>query len=450
MKRKILLLCITAASLAFVGCGESSSGGGTSSNTPVSLAEPDTLKGNYEVDAFYNNNGFYNFTNDCEDMKAVASENLTCDPSQNIDLAAQARVIGDAANGYVLETKVQIWGGNFADAAAVMGDIVKANSYQYTKYGKIGINSDASGFTSSGITGRNFYAVSTDNPAAEAYGKILSDGRILLELDMSVEIDLGSNTAVPTTTYIILRKTGNEPSDMNPNNLVNADAPGFDKTDFVSSINLSGTYDVTFFGSGVENVRYADNGTLMPNSVAGMAKMYYISNDCKRAISMGLAQGEGASFSKTNSCNDDAGDKNKYNQAKLIGGKVSIKIENGVMSVTSKMQLDGVPFSLAPEDKYQFTVYDPVSSFTGVGVKGYNLDAVTKQPSDVLTENPSSPFEVSMEGRELKIHMILKDKPVALISAIVDANTLVYAKKVSDTPTDFTNDLFEPFPSAAK
>lgn len=450
MKRKILLLCIAAASLAFVGCGESNSGGGTSPNIPVSLSNPDTLKGNYEVDAFYNENGFYSFTNDCDGMKAVVGNTLTCDPSQNINLAAQARVTGDAANGYAFETKVQIWGGNFADAVDVMGDIVKANSYQYTKYGKIGINSDASGFTSSGITGRNFYAVSTDNPAAAASGKILSDGRILLELNMSVTLDLGNNTTVPTTTYVILRKTGDEPSAMDPVTLVNADASGFDKTGFVSLINFSGTYDVTFFGSGVENVRYADNGTPMPDSVAGMAKMYYISNDCKRAISMGLAQGDGASLSKTNSCNDNASDKNKYNQAKLIGGKVSIKVENGLMSVTSKMQLDGVPFGFAPEDKYQLTMYTPVSSFTGIGVKGYNLDAVTNQPSDVLTENPSSPFEVSMEGQELKIHMILKDKPVALISAIVDANTLVYAKKVSDTPTDFTNNLFEPFPSAAK
>ncbi len=192
---------------------------------------------------------------------------------------------------------------------------------------------------------------------------------------------------------------------------------------------MAGTYDVTFFGSQVTNVRN-------PGSLAGLADVFYISNDCKKAKE--LYPGVIGVGGKHN-CTPDK-------QSKLLDGKVIISIDNnGTILITSRMQMEGGAVDLSASDKYQYTEYNPTKATSGKGVKGYNYDAATNKPSAKATEFPESPFSVTKQADgTLRIDMTLVGKVVSGV-ATVDAKNTILLKKVNDNTTKLENKIQQPF-----
>lgn len=438
MRRNVfMLLVLVLAMFAFAGCGEKKE------DTPppvtaVNLSDLNTLKGDYDVNAFYTSTDLTNlgvgkkvFTSDCSVIKAVVGAETPCETSGNVSLRAQARISADAMNKLRLETKVQMWGGSFAEASSnvAFGHLVKPNSYNYTKYGTVdAVNEVDKTFQSTGVTGRNFKELSSSADAAAVYS-VLVDGRILVKLTMTV-------SGVPTETFVLLKKRSDAVSAMNPNTLVDANASGFDAADFITDVfptsdfsKFVGTYEVNFFGSEVTNVRPAEQ--------AGFATMFYISNDCAKATELypnniNIQPVPPAVFMK-NGCTPES-------QSALQKGVIAIQLKDGKLYTTSKMEMKGGTVDISAPDKYQYTSYSGAvhdegsASFSGTGVTGSNYDVKGNAVSATPIESPATPFEVTLseDGKSIDIKMTLIDKSVTMIGATVDAVTRVLATKVGD------------------
>lgn len=195
---------------------------------------------------------------------------------------------------------------------------------------------------------------------------------------------------------------------------------------------LLGTYEVTFFGSQVTNVR--DGGIL-----ASMADMFYISNDCTKAKEL---YPDVIGAGGKNNCTVEG-------QSTLLEGVVQFsKNANNQLVVTSRMQMEGGTVDMSATDKYQFTEYNPTSDFTtlsGKGVKGWNYDEVNNKPSATATDFPESPYTITINSDgTVRVDMTLVGKVVPSI-ATVDAKNTIILRKLSDDTTPLENKIMKPF-----
>lgn len=194
-----------------------------------------------------------------------------------------------------------------------------------------------------------------------------------------------------------------------------------------------GTYTVTFFGSQVTNAT---------GSLASMAEMFYISNDCKKAEELypTIVNKNGK-----NNCNES-----QKQQSTLLVGQVVIKDDNGKLLITSKMEMQGGAVDHSSEDKYQYTVYYPTSSLSGEGVKGWNYDEKNNKPSATSTEFPESPFTIKKESDgTYRLDMTLVGKKVMSGAVTLDAKNTILLKKESNTPTELKNEVTKLQPKPA-
>lgn len=194
---------------------------------------------------------------------------------------------------------------------------------------------------------------------------------------------------------------------------------------------LLGTYEVTFFGSQVTNVR--DGGILV-----SMADMFYISNDCTKAKEL---YPDVIGVGNKNNCTVEG-------QSTLLEGVVLFSYVNNQLAVTSRMQMEGGTVDMSPSDKYQYTEYYKTSDFTtlsGKGVKGWNYDDASKTPSATATDFPESPYTVSINADGIvRVDMTLVGKVVPGI-ATVDAKNTIILRKLSDDTTPLENKIMQPF-----
>lgn len=200
--------------------------------------------------------------------------------------------------------------------------------------------------------------------------------------------------------------------------------------DKVTPINLKdpktlvGTYDVKFFGTVALNQN-------TPYSA--------VSTDCAKFSEMPL----GLKFKVEPSDNADMALGNKCaNKTRLIGGKVTIRIDENKnsLAIESKLQMAGPFFSgtlgsAGKTDTYQFTKYSEVL-LTNINEQGVNFNnqhvGVSGRNLTSKTDNPKSTFKVTaLDATSIFIDMELKGKQV--IGMNLDAPTNVKAVKVSDT-----------------
>lgn len=202
---------------------------------------------------------------------------------------------------------------------------------------------------------------------------------------------------------------------------------------------LLGTYEVTFFGSQVTNVRVTSG--VMP---ADTYSAFYISNDCAKATELFP---DVIGVDGKNNCDASTG------QSTLLEGVVQFsKNANNQLAVTSRMQMEGGSVDLSESDKYQFTEYYPTSDFatlSGKGVKGWNYDATNNTPSATATDFPESPYTVTINADgTVRVDMTLANKNVSALgmgTATVDAkNTIILTKTSTDT-TPLENKIMKQF-----
>lgn len=210
-----------------------------------------------------------------------------------------------------------------------------------------------------------------------------------------------------------------------------ADEPAKEEGPKVTPINLKdpktlvGTYDVKFFGT---------VATLDGTSVTSA-----VSTDCAKFSKMPL----GLKFKVEPSDNADMALGNKCaNKTRLIGGKVTIRIDENKnsLAIESKLQMAG-PFFSGPlgsagkTDTYQFTKYSEVL-LTNISEQGVNFNnqhvGVSGRNLTSKTDNPKSTFKVTELGATgIFIDMELKDKNTLV--GKLNAPTNVEAVKISDT-----------------
>lgn len=209
-----------------------------------------------------------------------------------------------------------------------------------------------------------------------------------------------------------------------------------------NSKELTGTYEITFFGTQVTNAK-GNNETIV-----GMADLMYISNDCAKAKEL---YPDIIDINKKNQCRpteDNDGNPQK-GIAELLDGIAVVSIENNKLKMSSRVQLAGkIMDTFAPADKYQFTEYYETTGLSGKGVKGWNYDADNNKPSAQPLDFQNSPYSLSvLDDGSVRIDLTLVDKSVNTIMGIitVDAKTTVIMQKKNDSTTPLKNAIQKPF-----
>lgn len=200
---------------------------------------------------------------------------------------------------------------------------------------------------------------------------------------------------------------------------------------------LLGTYNVTFFGTQVTNVRDYDASA---STIANMADLLYVSNDCAKAKEL-YPDIIDSNNGMKNQCPTEGSDGNTAKgTAELLDGIVVMNNVSGQLGITSRVQLGGqIMDQFAPADKYQYTEYYPTSDFVnyeGKGVKGWNYDSANNKPSETSSEFPESPYKITkQDDGSLRIDMTLVGKKVNAmgVDLTVDAVTTVIMTKASDS-----------------
>lgn len=198
---------------------------------------------------------------------------------------------------------------------------------------------------------------------------------------------------------------------------------------------LLGTYNVTFFGTQVTNVRDYDASA---STIANMADLLYVSNDCAKAKEL-YPDIIDSNNGMKNKCPTEGSDGNTAKgTAELLDGIVVMNNVSGQLGITSRVQLGGqIMDQFAPADKYQYTEYYPTSDFVnyeGKGVKGWNYDSANNKPSETSSEFPESPYKITkQDDGSLRIDMTLVGKKVNAmgVDLTVDAVTTVIMTKAS-------------------
>lgn len=215
---------------------------------------------------------------------------------------------------------------------------------------------------------------------------------------------------------------------------------------------LLGTYNVTFFGTQVTNVRDYDESAAF---IEDMADLLYVSNDCAKAKEL-YPDIIDSNNGMKNQCPTEGSDGNPAKgTAELLDGVVVMNNISGQLGITSRVQLGGqIMDTFAPADKYQYTEYYPTSDFVnyeGKGVKGWNYDSANNKPSETSTEFPESPYKITkQDDGSLRIDMTLVGKKVNAMNTdfTVDAVTTVIMTKENNSTDALANEIQQPFPSA--
>lgn len=208
---------------------------------------------------------------------------------------------------------------------------------------------------------------------------------------------------------------------------------------------LLGTYNVTFFGTQVTNVRDYDASA---STIANMADLLYVSNDCAKAKEL-YPDIIDSNNGMKNQCPTEGSDGNTAKgTAELLDGIVVMNNVSGQLGITSRVQLGGqIMDQFAPADKYQYTEYYPTSDFVnyeGKGVKGWNYDSANNKPSETSSEFPESPYKITkQDDGSLRIDMTLVGKKVNAmgVDLTVDAVTTVIMTKASDSTEQLPNEI---------
>ncbi len=203
---------------------------------------------------------------------------------------------------------------------------------------------------------------------------------------------------------------------------------------------LTGTYEITFFGTQVTNAK----GN---NEIVGMADFMYISNDCAKAKEL---YPDIIDINMKNQCSPENNDGNpQKGTAELLDGIAVVSIENNKLKMSSRVQLAGqIMNNFARADKYQFTEYYETTGLSGKGVKGWNYDADNNKPSAQPLDFPNSPYSLSvLDDGSVRIDLTLVGKSVNAmgIDIIVDAKTTVIMQKKNDSTTPLENAIQKPF-----
>lgn len=209
---------------------------------------------------------------------------------------------------------------------------------------------------------------------------------------------------------------------------------------------LLGTYNVTFFGTQVTNVRDYDASA---STIANMADLLYVSNDCAKAKELYPDIIDSSNNGMKNKCPTEGSDGNTAKgTAELLDGIVVMNNVSGQLGITSRVQLGGqIMDQFAPADKYQYTEYYPTSDFVnyeGKGVKGWNYDSANNKPSETSSEFPESPYKITkQDDGSLRIDMTLVGKKVNAmgVDLTVDAVTTVIMTKASDSTEQLPNKI---------
>lgn len=208
---------------------------------------------------------------------------------------------------------------------------------------------------------------------------------------------------------------------------------------------LLGTYNVTFFGTQVTNVRDYDASA---STIANMADLLYVSNDCAKAKEL-YPDIIDSNNGMKNKCPTEGSDGNTAKgTAELLDGIVVMNNVSEQLGITSRVQLGGqIMDQFAPADKYQYTEYYPTSDFVnyeGKGVKGWNYDSANNKPSETSSEFPESPYKITkQDDGSLRIDMTLVGKKVNAmgVDLTVDAVTTVIMTKASDSTEQLPNEI---------
>lgn len=227
-----------------------------------------------------------------------------------------------------------------------------------------------------------------------------------------------------------------EDSDNNSGNSSTGTEGGNTTLDY--SKELTGTYEITFFGTQVTNAK--------GDAMAGMADLMYISNDCAKAKELypDIIDSNGKNRCRPTEDNDSNPQKGT---AELLDGIAVVSIENNKLKMSSRVQLAGQMMNdFAPADKYQFTEYYETTGLSGKGVKGWNYDADNDKPSAQPLDFPDSPYSLSvLDDGSVRIDLTLVDKSVMGGIITVDAKTTVIMQKKNDSTTPLENAIQKPF-----
>lgn len=214
---------------------------------------------------------------------------------------------------------------------------------------------------------------------------------------------------------------------------------------------LLGTYNVTFFGTQVTNVRDYDESDESADFIASMADLFYVSNDCAKAKELypDIIDSIDSNNGMKNQCQLKVSDGNPAKgTAELLDGVVVMNNISGQLGITSRVQLGGqIMDTFAPADKYQYTEYYPTSDFVnyeGKGVKGWNYDSANNKPSETSTEFPESPYKITkQDDGSLRIDMTLVGKKVNAMNTdfTVDAVTTVIMTKENNSTDALANEI---------
>ena len=473
MKKSFLLILASLfAIFALSGCADDSNNDTPAvtgvTNTPVDLANPGTLNGNYKVVFFGSQvTNPRNFTmpglesyanlvyvsNDCAKAEELYPTIVNQTPGVNQCTTEQQVTILDGSvvmtvvNGNLnISSRMQMEGGSI--------ELSPSDKYQYTIYNE---TTDLTNFQGTGVTGWNYdaanntpSATSTSYPESPFTISKLDNGSIRIDMTLvGKTVDMSSmmpgiSGTVDAVNTIILEKVNDDttalenkiqvefgqsnPGTDNPEDTT----PTVTPADITKPETLNGKYEVTFFGTQVTNVQSS-------SPFAGMADMFYISNDCVKAQEL----------------YPDIVNQGGKNQCKtpvtMLDGSVVMTVENGNLNITSRMQMDGSALEMSPSDKYQYTNYNQTNDLTnyqGMGVTGWNYDAANNAPSATSTSYPESPFKITqLDDGSLRIDMTLVNKYVTTIAGTVDAVNTIILKKVSDDTTALENALQADFSS---
>lgn len=212
---------------------------------------------------------------------------------------------------------------------------------------------------------------------------------------------------------------------------------------------LTGTYEITFFGTQVTNAR----GEL--SYLVNMADLMYVSNDCAKAKELYPDIVDNPSSPTKNQCSIEQEDGSlAAATAELLDGVAVVSIENNKLNMSSRVQLDGnIMNNFAINDKYQFTEYYETTGLSGKGVKGWNYDADNNKPSAHPLDFPNSPYSLSvLDDGSVRIDVTLVDKQVSVSMSgqymgniTVDAKTTVIMKKISNQSEELKNEIQKEF-----
>lgn len=256
---------------------------------------------------------------------------------------------------------------------------------------------------------------------------------------ISKNISSGNNSASAQKSINLNSKTTDNISFINKtalsssiNNSADKYKPNNKKT--ILKGGLTGTYKIIFFGSQVIKV----DSVLLGNVV----DMYYISNDCKKAQQLYPAI---VNNGIKNQCN-------LLTQSKILDGMVTIFYDsNDNVNIVSRLQLEGGVVDNSPEDKYQYTVYAPITDtilLKGEDVTNWNYNTVEKAPAHFSKLYKGSSFQLTILDNDLiRIDMTLLNKKIKAIgkNIMIDAKNTIIIKKISSDYTELENKVQKTF-----